>query len=149
MARKAARKPAKKPAARKPAARRSARKVIGATRNLPTSRVPLSHAVKVGNILFMSGTTPFAPDGSIARGDFAAQMHQVMTNIKVILAEGGSSLDQVAKVNVILTRGSDFAEMNAIYRTYFREGNYPARTTIICPLANPDFLLEIECVAEA
>jgi 2-iminobutanoate/2-iminopropanoate deaminase len=149
MARKATRKSAKKPAAKRPAARRSARKVIGTTKNLPTSRVPLSHAVKVGNILFMSGTTPFAPDGSIARGDFAGQMHQVMANMKEILAQGGSSLDKVAKVNVILTRGGDFAEMNAIYRTYFKEGNYPARTTIICPLANPDFLLEIECIAEA
>jgi 2-iminobutanoate/2-iminopropanoate deaminase len=149
MARKATRKPVRKAAAKKPAARRSTRKVIGTTKNLPTSRVPLSHAVKIGNILFMSGTTPFAPDGSIARGDFAGQMHQVMANIKVILAEGGSSLDKVAKVNVILTRGSDFGQMNEIYRSYFKAGNYPARTTIICPLANPDFLLEIECIAEA
>jgi hypothetical protein len=44
---------------------------------------------------------------------------------------------------------SDFAAMNEIYRQYFKEGNYPARTTIVCPLANPDFLLEIECVAQA
>ena len=149
MARRATKKPVTKPAARKAAARRSTRKIIGSTKNLPTSRVPLSHAVKVGNILFISGTTPFAPDGSLARGDFAGQMHQVMANMKEILAQGGSSLDKVAKVNVILTRGTDFAEMNAIYRTYFKEGNYPARTTIICPLANPDFLLEIECIAEA
>jgi len=39
--------------------------------------------------------------------------------------------------------------MNEIYKTYFRKGNYPARTTIEAPLAHPDFLLEIECVAEA
>jgi 2-iminobutanoate/2-iminopropanoate deaminase len=153
MARKATRKPAKRTAAktarRRPAPRRATRKVIAATPGLRPSRVPLSHAVRVGGLLFVSGTTPFAPDGSIARGDFAAQMHQVMTNIKEILAAGGSALDKVAKVNVILTRGSDFAAMNEIYRRYFREGNYPARTTIVCLLANPDFLLEIECVAGA
>jgi 2-iminobutanoate/2-iminopropanoate deaminase len=152
MARKTIRKSVKKTAPKKPAGRRSAvrgsRKVIAATKNLRPSRVPLSHAVRVGNILFVSGTTPFAPDGSIAKGDFAGQMNQVMTNIKEILAAGGSSFDKVAKVNVILTRGGDFGAMNEIYRRYFMEGNYPARTTIICPLANPDFLLEIECAAE-
>jgi 2-iminobutanoate/2-iminopropanoate deaminase len=153
MARTRTKKPASKVAAkrsrRRTAPRASARKVIAATANLRPSRVPLSHAVRVGGLLFVSGTTPFAPDGSIARGDFAGQMHRVMANIKEVLAAGGSSLDKVAKVNVILTRGSDFAAMNEIYRQYFREGNYPARTTIVCPLANPDFLLEIECVAQA
>ncbi len=140
---------AKKPAARREAARGSIRKVIASVKNVRPSRVPLSQAVRVGNILFVSGTTPYAPDSSIAKGDFAAQMHQVMANIREILTAGGSSLDKVAKVNVILTRISDFGAMNDIYRQYFKEGNYPARTTIEAPLANPDFLLEIECVAEA
>lgn len=154
MARKTTKKPVRKGAAKKQAARRTAsrsstRKVIASVKNVRPSRVPLSQAVRVGNILFVSGTTPYAPDSSIARGDFAAQMHQVMANIGEILAAGGSSLDKVAKVNVILTRISDFRAMNEIYGQYFKEGNYPARTTIEAPLANPDFLLEIECVAEA
>ena len=156
MARKT-KKPARKAAApkKKTAAKRAAaparstgavRKVI-VPKDLPKSGVPLSHAVQVGNILYVSGSTPFANDGSIAKGDFAAQMHQVMTNIKKILAAGGSSLDRVVKCNVILTRISDFWTMNEIYKTYFKDGNYPARTTIEAPLAHPDFLLEIECVA--
>jgi 2-iminobutanoate/2-iminopropanoate deaminase len=159
MARKTKR-PARKPAAKKAAPKkaaprataraaapaRAARKVI-VPKDLPKSGVPLSHAVQVGNILYVSGSTPFAGDGSIAKGDFAAQMHQVMSNIQKILAAAGSSLDRVAKVNVILTRISDFWTMNDIYKQYFKEGNYPARTTIEAPLAHPDFLLEIECVA--
>ena len=112
-------------------------------------RVPLSNAVKVGNLLFVSGTTPFSKDGDIAKGDFEGQMRQVMENLGTILEEAGSSLDRIAKCNVILVRISDFAAMNQIYRTYFEEGKYPARTTIEAPLANKDFLLEIECVAEA
>ena len=126
----------------------STRQVINPAR-LAKPEVPLSNAVKVGNLVFVSGSTPIAPDGSIAKGDFAAQMRCVMDNIKVILAEAGSSLDGVVKVNVILVRISDFRTMNEIYRTYLREGNYPARTTVEAPLAHPDFLLEIECVAEA
>jgi 2-iminobutanoate/2-iminopropanoate deaminase len=119
------------------------------TDKIRKSRVPLSNAVKVGNLIFVSGTTPFAKDNSIAKGDFAAQMRQVLDNTRVILEEAGSSLDKIVKTNVILVRISDFAEMNDIYRTYFQEGKYPARTTIEAPLANKDFLLEIECVAEA
>jgi 2-iminobutanoate/2-iminopropanoate deaminase len=148
-ARRAAAPKKKAPAKRSAAPARSGgatRKVI-VPRDLPKSGVPLSHAVQVGNILYVSGSTPFANDGSIAKGDFAAQMHQVMTNIKKILAAAGSSLDQVVKCNVILIRISDFWSMNEIYKTYFKEGNYPARTTIEAPLAHPDFLLEIECVA--
>jgi 2-iminobutanoate/2-iminopropanoate deaminase len=111
-------------------------------------RVPLSPAVKVGNLLFVSGSTPFDADYQIARGDFAAQMHQVMKSLKAILEAGNSSLDKVVKVNVFLARIRDFQEMNEIYKTYFKEGHYPARTTIEATMTNKDFLLEIECVAE-
>jgi 2-iminobutanoate/2-iminopropanoate deaminase len=111
-------------------------------------RVPLSPAVKIGNLVFVSGSTPFDINYNIAKGDFPAQMHQVMNNLKAILEAAGSSLDRVVKVNVFLARIRDFQEMNEIYKTYFREGNYPARTTIEATMTNKDFLLEIECVAE-
>jgi 2-iminobutanoate/2-iminopropanoate deaminase len=111
-------------------------------------KAPLSHAVRTGNLIFVSGTTPLFGDRNIAKGDFAAQMHQVMKNITAILADAGTTLDKVVKANVILTRIQDFDEMNAIYRSYFQEGNYPARTTIQAPLAIQDMLLEIECIAE-
>ena len=87
--------------------------------------------------------------GTIAVGDFEAQMRQVMENIVALLEEAGSGLDKIVKSNVILVRKSDFAEMNEIYRSYFADGVYPARTTIEVGLAHPDFLLEIECIAEA
>lgn len=115
---------------------------------LGTPRVPLSHAVKSGSHVFVSGITPRSPDGKIVTGDFAAQMRQVMDNIKTILEAAGSSLDRVVKTNVILVRIEDFAEMNEIYKTYFKDGQYPARTTVGAALAGQDFLLEIECVAE-
>jgi 2-iminobutanoate/2-iminopropanoate deaminase len=147
-AKKAARKAAPRKAAARSPTRAGTRKII-MPKDAPKPTVPLSHAVKVGNVVFVSGSTPFDKDGRLARGDFAAQMHQVMTNLKAILAEAGSSLDRVVKVVVILTRIGDFTQMNEIYRQYFKEGNYPARTTIGGQLAHPDFLLEIECVAAA
>jgi 2-iminobutanoate/2-iminopropanoate deaminase len=125
----------------------STRKIINPT-SLTKPRAPLSHAVKVGNLVFVSGTTPFIPGGREMAPDFAGQMHQVLKNITVILQEAGTSLDKVVKANVILTDIAHFQEMNDIYRSYFREGNYPARTTIEAPLAVPGMMLEIECVAE-
>ena len=111
-------------------------------------RVPLSPAVKVGNLVFVSGCTPFTVNYQIAKGDFPAQMHQVMHGLTTLLETAGSSLDKVVKVNVFLARIRDFPEMNEIYKTYFKEGNYPARTTVEATMTNKDFLLEIECVAE-
>ncbi|HVL56872.1 MAG TPA: RidA family protein [Burkholderiaceae bacterium] len=125
----------------------STRKIVNPS-SLTKPRAPLSHGVKVGNLVFVSGTTPFKPGSRDMAPDFAGQMHQVMQNIKVILEEAGTSLDRIVKSNVILTRISDFQEMNDIYRSYFADGNYPARTTIEAPLAVPGMLLEIECVAE-
>ncbi|HZT51062.1 MAG TPA: RidA family protein [Stellaceae bacterium] len=147
-AKKKARKAAPRKAAPRRGARASTRRIIVPPRG-PRRPTPLSPAVKVGNLVFVSGTTPYDADGRIAKGDFAAQMHQVMANIKDILAAAGTSLERTVKVVVILVRIGDFAQMNEIYRQYFKEGNYPARTTIGAPLANPDFLLEIECVVEA
>jgi 2-iminobutanoate/2-iminopropanoate deaminase len=125
-----------------------ARQIV-TTDKVAKSRVPLSNAVKLGNTVYVSGTTPFDVNRNIAKGDFEAQMRQVMENLKAILEAAGSSLDKVVKVNVILVRISDFAAMNEIYKEYFKEGTYPARTTIEAKLAGQDFLLEIECVAEA
>ena len=126
----------------------STRKIVTTDKVTPP-RVPLSHAVKVGNLVYVSGTTPFKPGTTEMAPDFKGQMTQVMENIRAILEAAGSSLDRVVKVNVILVDIGNFKEMNAIYRTYFQEGNYPARTTIEAKLASRGMMLEIECVAEA
>ncbi len=110
--------------------------------------VPLSLAVKVGQHLFVSGIPAFDTEGMLAIGNFTAQMNQVMENITRVLAASGAGWDRVAKMNVMLTRREDFAEMNRIYATYFPLGKFPARTTtILVSLPQPDFLLEIECEA--
>ena len=125
----------------------STRKVIN-PQSLTKPRAPLSHGVSVGNLVFVSGTTPFKPGTRDMAPDFEGQVRQVFENIKVVLAEAGTSLDKVVKMNVILIDIGNFQKMNDIYRSYFAEGNFPARTTIQAPLAVPGMMLEIECVAE-
>ena len=110
---------------------------------------PLSPAVRSNGFVFVSGQPAFFVDRQIAENDFDAQMHQAMANVKALLEAAGSSLDKIVKANVILKHASDFARMNEIYRSYFPDGNYPARTTIEASMGNPLFLLEIECTAEA
>jgi 2-iminobutanoate/2-iminopropanoate deaminase len=113
----------------------------------PARNIPISSAVKVGNLVFVSGTAGFK-DGKIAAGDFAAQMKQVMENIADQLKKSaGTGWDRVVRTHVMLVRREDFSEMNRIYAGYFAEGKYPARTTTIVGLNNPDFLSEIECEA--
>jgi 2-iminobutanoate/2-iminopropanoate deaminase len=118
--------------------------------NVTWMRSGVSHAVKAGGMVYVTGATPFFGDRQIAKGDFAAQLHQVMKNIQAILADAGSSLDQAVKMNCVLTDMGRYAEFDAIFKTYFTPGNYPARQTIESPrLAHPDFLLSIDCIAVA
>ena len=115
---------------------------------MPKMAAPLSPAVRADNLLYVSGIPAYDAERRLAVGDFPAQMRQVMENIRMILAEAGAGFDRVVKANVFLTRREDFAEMNRIYAGYFAEGKMPARTTcVVVSLPNPDFLLEIECVA--
>ncbi len=110
------------------------------------ARAPLSQAVVANGMVYVSGTTPFNTERQMAP-DFEGQMHQVMKNIQAVLAEAGTSLDHAVKMNVFLTDIRNFQTMNRIYASYFKEGNYPARTTIEAPMAVEGMLLEIECIA--
>ena len=112
----------------------------------PVRNIPVSSAVKVGKLIFVSGTPGFK-DGKIAIGDFAVQMKQSMDNIADQLKSAGADWDRVVKTTVMLVRREDFAEMNRIYGEYFSTGKYPTRTTIVVGLPSADFLVEVECEA--
>ena len=75
---------------------------------------PLAHAVRTGHLVFVSCIPPFGPDRKAARGDFATQARQCLTNVRHILQEAGSGLEHVVKVNIFLDTRDDFEELNAI-----------------------------------
>lgn len=109
---------------------------------------PLNMAVRHGDTLYVSGIGPVRSDGTIPEGDFAAQFDIVVGELRRILAEAGTDLTRVLKVNVLLTRAGDVAEMNRRYAAAFPAAHLPARTTsVVSALPVPEFLLEIECVA--
>ena len=104
---------------------------------------PLSFATRVGDLLFISGIPGFDANGDLPDG-FEAQFGFVVTNIKRVLDGAGATV----KVNVLLTRASDVATMNALYASAFGPAPYPARTTcVVQALPQPKMLIEIEGVA--
>ena len=108
---------------------------------------PLSFATRVGDLFFISGIPGFDPNGELPAG-FEAQFGNVVTNIKRVLTEAGATMRDLAKVNVLLTRASDVAPMNALYAGAFGPAPYPARTTcVVHALPNRQMLIEIEGVA--
>jgi len=108
---------------------------------------PLSFATRVGDLLFVSGIPGFDEKGAVADG-FEAQFGFVVRNINRVLDEAGAGIRDLVKVNVLLTRASDVAAMNALYAGAFGPPPYPARTTcVVQALPDPAMLIEIECIA--
>ena len=108
---------------------------------------PLSYAARTGDLLFVSGIPGFDEKG-ILPDNFEAQFGFVVSTIKRILDEAGGTFRDLVKVNVLLTRASDVATMNALYASAFGPAPYPARTTcVVQALPDPAMLIEIECVA--
>ena len=108
---------------------------------------PLSFAARVGDLLFISGIPGF-DDKRELPDSFEAQFGNVVTNIKRVLDEAGATFRDLVKVNVLLTRASDVAAMNALYAGAFGPPPYPARTTcVVQALPDPAMLIEIECIA--
>ncbi len=108
---------------------------------------PLSFATRVGDLLFVSGIPGFDEKGALADG-FEAQFGFVVRSIKRVLDEAGANFRDLVKVNVLLTRASDVAAMNALYAGAFGPPPYPARTTcVVQALPDPAMLIEIECIA--
>ncbi|MGM4892977.1 RidA family protein [Tardiphaga sp. 839_C3_N1_4] len=108
---------------------------------------PLSYAARVGDLLFVSGIPGFDADGQLPE-QFEAQFGFVVRTIKRVLKDAGTDISHLVKVNVLLTRATDVAPMNALYAEAFGPPPYPARTTcVVQALPNPAMLIEIECVA--
>ncbi|MEW5784512.1 MAG: Rid family detoxifying hydrolase [Bacillota bacterium] len=108
---------------------------------------PYSQAVEAGGFIFLSGVVPVhAAQGLSITDDIRAATALVLDNIKVILAEAGSSLDRAVKVTVFLRDMADFAAMNEVYVAYFTE-NRPARSCVAVRELPGNFPIEIELIA--
>lgn len=111
------------------------------------SKSPLSQAVKVGNMLYISGQVPVdSKTMQVVSEDFAAQAKHVLESVKGIVEAAAGSLRQIVKTTVFLTDMSRFQEMNEIYKNYFSE-EPPARTCIGVKELPRKAQIEIEAIA--
>ena len=110
----------------------------------------LSPAVRIGDLIFLSGVMGTKPGGGgLADGGIDAQTRQALENVKSTLALAGATMADVAKCTVFLTDAANFAAMNKVYHEFFPT-DPPARSTVaVAALVMPNALIEIECTAAA
>jgi reactive intermediate/imine deaminase len=107
---------------------------------------PFSPAVRVGNLLFLSGQIGTTSSGALIAGGIEAETRQTLENIRDVLQRTGSSMDRVVKCTVMLADMRDWATMNSIYVAYF-PGNKPARSSFGATGLALGARVEIECIA--
>jgi len=122
------------------------REVINTT-NAPAAIGPYSQAVKVGNMLFVSGQIPFVPETmELISEDIQEQTKQCLENLKAILEEAGMTLNNVVKTGVFIKDMNEFGAINEVYATYFTD-NKPARACVEVARLPRDVRVEIEAIA--
>jgi 2-iminobutanoate/2-iminopropanoate deaminase len=113
----------------------------------PKAIGPYSQAVRAGQLLFASGQIPLDPaTGSLVDGDVEAQTRRVMQNLGAVLEAAGLSFANVVRTTIYLADMNDFASVNGVYGSYFKEP-YPARATVQVARLPKDARVEIDAVA--
>ncbi|WP_187926297.1 RidA family protein [Helicobacter pylori] len=113
----------------------------------PKAIGPYSQAIATNDLVFVSGQLGIdATTGEFKGTDIHSQTTQSMENIKAILKEVGLGMDSVVKTTILLKSLDDFAVVNEIYGSYFKEP-YPARATFQVAKLPKDALVEIEAIA--
>lgn len=124
-----------------------------------TPRGAYPHVKRVGDFIFVSGTSSRLPDNSFAgvvqvdemgtvRLDIREQTRAVLENIKDYLATEGAGMEDVVDITTFLVNMNDFAGYNEVYAQYFNKETGPARTTVaVHQLPHPNLVVEIKAMA--
>ena len=109
--------------------------------------LPFSDAVRVGNMLYLSGQIGNRPGTlELVDGGMGAQARQALENIRTVLEAYGSSMDEIVKCTIMLEDMADWPAFNEIYVTYF-PGHKPARSALGTSGLALGALVEVECMA--
>lgn len=115
------------------------------TTEAPAAIGPYSQGIVYNNLFFSSGQIPLTKEGEMVDGDVKEQTHQVFNNLKAVLNEAGSSLDQVIKATVFIKDMNEFTDINEVYGQYFSD-HKPARSCVEVARLPKDAKVEIEVI---
>lgn len=117
----------------------------------PKPVAPFSHAVEADGLVFVTGqmpTDPSAPDAPLPEG-IEAQTRRVIENLRIVLSGVGLGLEHVVMARIYLTNfDRDYAALNALWPSFWAEGQLPARTTVGVTALALGALVEIDLVAK-
>ena len=117
------------------------------TPDAPAPIGPYNQAIVSGNMLFISGQIALKPGTSdLINADIIEETHQVMKNLRSILAAASMEFKQVVKTTIFLSDMQLFAQVNEIYGKYF-EGEFPARETVAVKGLPRNVNVEISMIA--
>jgi len=123
-------------------------KRIITTDKAPAPIGPYNQAVLSGNTLYLSGQVAFDPKTmELCLDNIPTETHQVMSNLKAVLAAADMTFEHVVKTSIFLSDMNTFSEVNKVYSSYFDDATAPARETV--EVANlPKFVnVEISMIA--
>ena len=106
-----------------------------------------SQAIRHGDLIYVSGQLPIAPDGMHWSGeDFEAQARQAISNMVAVTEAGGGSIASLLKVTVYLVGVENWPRFNAIYADMMGDVR-PARSVVPVPELHYGYLVEIDAIA--
>jgi reactive intermediate/imine deaminase len=111
---------------------------------VPAAVGPYVQATSAGGFVFTTGQIPATPGQEL--GTFAEEVQATLTHLGSVLAEAGSGLDRIVKLNAFLSSPEQLDVYNQVYETFFTD-HRPARTTVCVGLWGVS--LEIDCIAVA
>ena len=112
---------------------------------MPTSQLPFSPAVRVGDLIFVSGQASVDAGGKIIPDTFEGEFRRSLDNLKKVLEGAGSDLRHVVQTRNYVRDPANLARYNELYREDF-SAPFPTRTTVTNCLP-PTLHYEVECVA--
>jgi len=116
------------------------------TDNAPAAIGPYSQAVKLNGVLYTSGQIALKVNGEMIRNDIKEQTRQIFKNIRAILEDNGTSMDEVIKINIFLTDMNDFGVVNVIMAEEFGD-HKPVRSTVQVAGLPKNAMIEMDVIA--
>ena len=121
-------------------------KAVLSTSRAPAAIGPYSQAVKVGNMVYLSGQIPLDPETmELVAGDIEVQARRVFDNLKAVAEAAGGDLDNAVKINISLTDLSEFTRVNEVMQQYFQQP-YPARACVQVAALPRGAAIEVEAI---